>query len=205
MRSYPLHRWLKIKLASQLMVAVSTRSSQHQKGADLTILSALQIRILSLTFGIPRVLPFGVIVALMPTPVFGQTAPAKPPVAPFSIGIELMTDSEGVDLTPFMKNLFKSVRDRAVATMPKSVALGDQGRVTISFHVQKDGSLVTALVTASPAVPRVLYSSGKKTLDDHAMAAIRSAAPFDHLPDSLSDQSVELKLTFFYNLSPPSR
>lgn len=141
---------------------------------------------------------------MMLIPAVGQTVPAKPPVAPFSIGIELMTDSEGVDLTPFMKHLHKSVRDRAVATMPKSVALGDQGRVTISFQVQKDGSLVTALVTASPVVPRVLYSSGKKTLDDHAMAAIISAAPFDHLPESLSAQSVELKLTFFYNLSPPA-
>jgi TonB family protein len=90
-------------------------------------------------------------------------------------------------------------------TLPKSVALGDQGRVTITFQVQKDGSLMTALVTASPAVPRVLYSSGKKTLDDHAMAAIRSAAPFDHLPETLSAQGVELKVTFFYNLSPPSR
>jgi TonB family protein len=138
--------------------------------------------------------------ALMVIPTFGQGEPAKPPVAPFAIGIQIMTDTEGVDLTPFMKQLYKSVRERAVATMPKSVALGDQGRVTISFQVQKDGSLVTALV--SPAVPRVLESSGKKTLDDHAMAAIKSAAPFDRLPNSLSAQSIELKLTFFYNSRP---
>jgi len=119
--------------------------------------------------------------------------------------IELVADPEGVDLTPIMKNLIGSVRNRAAATMAKSLALGDEGRMTIRFRVQKDGSLVTALVTASPAVPRVLYCSGKKILDDHAMAAVRSAAPFDHLPESLSAQSVELKLTFFYNLSPASR
>ncbi len=170
----------------------------------MTILAALPIRHLSLTFAILRALPGWVMMALMLVPSFGQTVPAKPQVAPFSIGIELMTDSEGVDLTPFMKHLYKSVRDSAVATMPKSVALGDQGKVTISFQVQKDGSLVTALVTASAAMPRVLYSSGKKVLDDHALAAVKSAAPFDRLPESLSAQSVELKLTFFYNLSPPS-
>ena len=116
-----------------------------------------------------------------------------------------MTDPEGVDLTPIMKNLFRSVRDRAVATITTSAALVDEGRVTIRFRVQKDGSLANAPVNASPAVPRVLYSSGKKIHDDHAMAAVRSADPFDHLPESLSAQSVELKLTFVYNLSPPSR
>ena len=142
---------------------------------------------------------------LMLNPIYGQTMPAKSQVAPISIGIELMTDSEGVDLTPFMKHLYFSVKDKAMATMPKSVTLGDQGVVTVRFQVQRDGALVTTLVTASPTFPKVWYSSGKKTLDDHAMAAIKSAAPFDHLPESLSARSVDLKVTFYYNLPPPSR
>ena len=143
--------------------------------------------------------------ALVLIPIYGQTAPSKPPLAHISIGLELMTDSEGVDLTPFLRHLYISVRDKAMATMPKSVALGDQGVVTIRFQVQRDGALVTTLVTASPSIPKVWYSSGKKTLDDHALAAIKSAAPFDHLPESLSARSVDLKLTFYYNLPLPSR
>jgi TonB family protein len=138
--------------------------------------------------------------SLILIPVYCQAPPAKPPVAPISLGIELMTDPEGVDLSSFMKHLYKSVRDRALATMPKSVALGDQGVVRISFQVQKDGTLVTA----SPALPKFIHSSGKETLDNHAMGAIKSAAPFDHLPEPLPARSIELKFTFYYNLPPPS-
>jgi hypothetical protein len=102
--------------------------------------SALQVRILSLTFAIPRLLALGVAMALMLIPVCGQTAPAKPQVAPISLSLELVSDSEGVDLTPFMKHLSKSVKYKALATMPKVVALGEQGVVTVKFQVQKDGT-----------------------------------------------------------------
>ena len=158
------------------------------------ILATLQIRAFSPTFSIPRVLAACFVMALLLMPVYGQGAPAKR----FGIGLELMTDPEGVDFTPFIKQVYKSVKDKATATMPKSVAQGDQGVVCIRVQIQKDGTL------ASPALPKFKFSSGKKTLDDNAMAAVITAAPFDHLPEQFSDPSVELQLTFYYNLPPPS-
>lgn len=166
--------------------------------------SALQVRILSLTFAIPRLLAAGVTVALMLIPVHGQTTPAKPRPVPVSLDLELVSDSEGVDLTPFMKHLSKAVKYKTLATMPKFVSLGEQGIVTIKLQVQKDGTLLTEPATATPAVIEVVNSSGKKPLDDLTVAAVQSAAPFGHLPESLSAQSVELKLTFYYNLPLPS-
>jgi TonB family protein len=162
----------------------------------LGILATLQIRGLSSTFSIPRVLAACFVMAILLMPVYGQAAPANP--HPFGIGLELMTDPEGVDFTAFIKQVYKSVKDKAVATMPKSVAQGDQGVVSIRVQIQKDGTL------ASPALPKFKFSSGKKALDDNAMAAVIKAAPFDHLPEQFSGPSVELQLTFYYNLPPPS-
>ena len=164
----------------------------------MAILATLQIRALSSTFSIPRVLAACFVMALLLMPVYGQAAPAKPQAPPFGIGLELMTDPEGVDFTAFIKQVYKSVKDKAVATMPKSVAQGDQGVVSIRVQIQKDGTL------ASPALPKFKFSSGKKALDDNAMAAVIKAAPFDHLPEQFSGPSVELQLTFYYNLPPPS-
>ena len=164
----------------------------------MAILATLQIRALSSIFAIPRVLAAWFVMALLLMPVYGQATPAKPQAPPFSIGLELMTDPEGVDFTPFTKQVYKSVKDKAVATMPKSVALGDQGVVCIRLQIQKDGTL------ASPALPKFKFSSGKKALDDNAMASVVKAAPFEHLPEQFSGPNVELQLTFYYNLPPPS-
>ena len=80
--------------------------------------------------------------------------------------------------------------------MPRSVATGDQGVVSIRLRIQKDGTL------ASPALPSMIFGSGKKVLDDNAMGAASKAAPYDHLPDKLSAPSIELRLTFYYNVAP---
>jgi TonB family protein len=131
-------------------------------------------------------------------PAFAQTPnPPKPSTPPFSLGIQLLTDPEGVDLGPYMRNVYKSVKDKVLATLPPSVAMGDQGVVSIRLRIQKDGTL------PSPALPSIILSSGKKTLDDNALGAVSKAAPYEHLPEQLSAPSIELRLTFYYNIAPP--
>jgi TonB family protein len=119
----------------------------------------------------------------------------KPPVRPFSLTTDLKTDHQGIDLTPFMRSMYKSIRDRAEATMPTSVAKGQRGVVIVKVLIQSDGRL------AGPAFPKIIYRSGIKELDDHAMTATREAAPFDRLPDS-TPVPVEIDVMFFYNLVP---
>lgn len=95
-----------------------------------------------------------------------------------------------------MKSVYKSVKEKALATMPPSVANGNQGMVSIRLQIQKDGTV------PSPALPSMIFSSSKKALDDNAMGAVLKAAPYEHLPEKLSAPSIELRLTFYYNLAP---
>jgi outer membrane biosynthesis protein TonB len=122
-----------------------------------------------------------------------QPNPPKSSAPPFSLGVQLLTDPQGVDMNSYIRDVYKAVKDKAAATMPASVLHGDQGAVSIRLQIQKDGTL------PSPALPRFVFSSGKRILDEHAMGSILKAAPFEHLPEQLS--SVELRLTFYYNSS----
>jgi len=79
-------------------------------------------------------------------------------------------------------------------TLPKSVAEGEQGTVVLQLRLLKNGKLAV--------LPRIIRSSKKKALDHAAVAAIRGAVPFDHLPDS-APAPIELALTFYYNVPPP--
>jgi TonB family protein len=97
-----------------------------------------------------------------------------------------------------MRSVYKAVKDKVLATMPPSVASGDQGVVSIRLWIQKDGTL------ASPAPPSLIFGSKKKVLDENAMNAVMKAAPCEHLPEKLSATSIQLRLTFYYNLAPPS-
>jgi Gram-negative bacterial TonB protein C-terminal len=135
---------------------------------------------------------------LMLSPTFAQGAnPAKPSAPPFTLNVELLTDPDGIDLSPYVKGVFKAVKDKALATMPPSVAKGDQGVVKIRLWIQKDGTL------AAPAPPSLMFSSRKKVLDEHAMDAVIKAAPYEHLPEKLHASSIELRLTFYYNIVAP--
>jgi hypothetical protein len=127
-------------------------------------------------------------VLLFVASVFAQAPNApKPSAPPFSLGIVLLTDPEGVDLGPYMRTVYKSVKDRALATMPPSVASGDQGVVSIRLQIQKDGTL------PSPALPSIVLSSRTKVLDENAIGAVSKAAPYEHLPEKLSAPSIEFR------------
>jgi TonB family protein len=91
-----------------------------------------------------------------------------------------------------MRDMYRLIKQMAQVSMPNAVSLGEQGVVVIQIQIQKDGSL------ASPAPPKIVIGSGKKALDDHALGAIRKAAPFDHLPDA-TPVPVVLWLSFSYN------
>ena len=71
--------------------------------------------------------------------------------------------------------------------------LGRKGRVVVRIKVKKDA----ALADGSPVVET---SSGRKDLDGAAFSAIKGAAPFRHFPPEFAGPSIDLRLTFLYNL-----
>lgn len=90
--------------------------------------------------------------------------------------VQILTPHEGVDFTAFLSPLVQAIKSSWYTKMPEGVKTGDKGRVVVRFRIRKDGTL--------DKVPTVEVSSGKKALDNAAVAAIRASAPFEHLPES---------------------
>jgi len=124
--------------------------------------------------------------------ILGQS---KPPAPNFSLRLELKSDPKGADLNALLRDMYRSIKEKAQETMPRAVLAGEQGAVIVHVEIQSDGSL------ASPAFPKIVISSGNKVIDDHAINAIRKAAPFDHLPTA-APAPVEMQLSFYYNALP---
>jgi TonB family protein len=76
--------------------------------------------------------------------------------------------------------------------MPSEAKEGIRGRVVVRFSIQRDGEL--------SKVPRIEVSSGSNPLDDVAVSTVRASAPFEHLPEAFKGPSVELLLSFLYNM-----
>jgi hypothetical protein len=108
-------------------------------------------------------------------------------------GYEILTPTEGVDFSDYMKRVVASVRRNWYAVMPESAQLGDRGRVALQFRIMRDGSVPTG-------EPTRLINSGKEPLDRAAVSAIRSSNPFEPLPPAFNGPYIELRFYFLYNL-----
>jgi outer membrane biosynthesis protein TonB len=49
-----------------------------------------------------------------------------------------------------------------------------------------------------------MYRSGKDELDTASLPAVREAEPFKPLPEKFSQPFILLRITFYYNLKPPT-
>jgi len=112
--------------------------------------------------------------------------------------IEILTNTEGVDFAPFMRSVYGFIKREWFASMPPSVEQGDKGIVAIQFRVRQDGKVPGDSL-------KVVSSSGKREFDDASLSAIRNVTPFDHLPSKFSQPFVEVRMTFYYNISLPKK
>jgi TonB family protein len=129
-------------------------------------------------------------------PIHDQAQRSTPQLmTPFDLTLEVTSDMGQSNLESFVEHTYKAVREKALDTLPKSVARGEQGIVTVQLKLQKDGKLTVA--------PAILDSTGNQSFERHAIASIRGAVPFDHLPPSTLVPLV-LRFTFYYNM-PHSR
>ena len=114
------------------------------------------------------------------------------------MSLEFLTPTEGVSFEKYLQHMYVSIRQKWIATMPESVALGAKGVVTIEFKVERNGNLEQSSLI-------VKRQTGSADLGKHSKAAICDAAPFDHLTDVFSRSAVDIRLTFYYNTPMPSR
>ena len=142
-----------------------------------------------------QILTAGALLALPLAKVRGQSKESTPTKPGISFNVEILNPSEGVDFAFFLNHLMLVVRRNWYVSMPESAMLGEKGRFVLRIEVQKDGTL-------PGKTPTIEVSSGKKSLDRAAADAIRSSAPFKHLPEAFRGPNIELRLTFLYNLPP---
>lgn len=111
-------------------------------------------------------------------------------------GIEMLTDTEGVDFNDYLRRVYITVKQNWYAVMPASVQLGDQGVVSLQFKIMRDGSV-------PDGDPRRIFGSGKEPLDRAAVSSIRASNPFPQLPAQFKGPFIELRFTYYYNLPIP--
>ncbi len=89
-------------------------------------------------------------------------------------------------------NRWLKIKVESVLKYPELAAIsGYQGTLFIKFDILKDGSLGSV---------DVLKSSGYKILDDEALRAIRSAAPFQPLPDDWNMERYSIRAAVIFYL-----
>ena len=108
-------------------------------------------------------------------------------------GLEMLTDTEGIDFNPYLRTVYVSVRQNWFAVMPASVQAAQQGVNKVEFRIMQDGKIPEDSV-------KLTVPSAKKDFDRASVVAIRASGPFSHLPEKFSQPFIALRITFYYNM-----
>jgi TonB family protein len=132
---------------------------------------------------------------ISPPPQEGHLIPPRP-CQQCGTGLEVLSSTRGVDFRTYLNTVYFSIRHNFFAKIPESAAGGEKGVVVVRFQIQKDGTLPDKSLT-------IVSSSGKKDMDAAALSVIRTAAPFDSLPEGYAATTLDLQFSFYYNSEPP--
>lgn len=126
--------------------------------------------------------------------------PGGPPAAGgrgvgMGYGVDILSDTQGVDFTNYINRLLAALKRNWEAVMPESARMGDRGVVFTTFQINPNGSV------PSPD-PMLERTSGKEPLDNAAMAAIHASNPFEPLPPQFHGPYLKLRIVFIYNIPP---
>ena len=115
----------------------------------------------------------------------------KPDIASKS-GIEILSDTTGVDFAPYMKRLKLIVQGHWDALIPQTALppLMKSGTAVIEFAIKKNGQVVGM---------KLAKSSGDAALDRAAWGAIIDSVPLPTLPSEFKSDFLRLRCNFIYN------
>jgi TonB family protein len=107
-------------------------------------------------------------------------------------GIEILSDTMGVDFRPYMKLLKFTVQGHWDALIPQSALppLMKSGTVVIEFAIKKNGQIVGM---------KLAKSSGDIALDRAAWGSILDSVPLPTLPSAFKGDFLRLRCNFIYN------
>jgi TonB family protein len=107
-------------------------------------------------------------------------------------GLEILSDTMGVDFGPYMKRLRYTVQTHWDPLIPESAMppVMKKGVVTIEFAITKDGKVMGM---------KLIAGSGDVALDRAAWAAITDAIPLPNLPTQFAGEYLQIRARFYYN------
>jgi TonB family protein len=116
--------------------------------------------------------------------------------------VDVLTDTQGVNFGPYLKQVLETVRKNWMKAIPES-AQTKHGKVIIEFAIAKDGTVRgMKLVPSSGEITGLNIapsSSGDAGLDRAAWSGIQSSNPFPALPSEFTGPSLALRFHFYYN------
>lgn len=107
-------------------------------------------------------------------------------------GLEILSDTKGVDFRPYMKRLRYTVHNHWYPLIPE-VAMPPilkSGTTIIDLVIGKDGRILKM---------KIEKSSGDDSLDKAAWGAITTAVPLPLLPAEFSGDNLRVRARFAYN------
>ncbi len=103
--------------------------------------------------------------------------------------VEILTDTQGVNFGPYLKDVLATVRKNWYALIPAD-AKTKKGKLAVEFAIHKDGSITNLHLAAA---------SGDVSLDQAAWGAITASIPFAALPSAFTGPYLALRFRFYYN------
>jgi TonB family protein len=107
-------------------------------------------------------------------------------------GLEILSDTMGVDFGPYMERLRFTVQSHWNQLMPESVLppILRKGVVVIEFSITKDGRVMGM---------KLVSGSSDVSLDRAAWGAITNAIPLPNLPKDFAGDYLTIRGRFYYN------
>ncbi|MBZ5505899.1 MAG: TonB family protein [Acidobacteriia bacterium] len=122
----------------------------------------------------------------------GEYGSAARPRVDAKGGLEILSDTMGVDFGPYMKRLRYTVQTHWDPLIPESAMppIMRKGVVVIEFAITKDGKVMGM---------KLISSSGDVALDRAAWGAITDAIPLPNLPAVFAGDYLQIRARFYYN------
>lgn len=122
----------------------------------------------------------------------GEYGSAAKPKVDTKGGLEILSDTMGVDFGPYMKRLRYTVQTHWDPLIPESALppVMKKGVVVIEFAITKEGKVMGM---------KLVGSSGDVALDRAAWGAITDAIPLPNLPTQFAGDYLLIRARFYYN------
>jgi TonB family protein len=112
------------------------------------------------------------------------------------ISVDVLSDTQGVQFGPYLRNLLAHVRKSWPAFMPNDEAKRGESTVIVEFEILPNGKIAHDAKIAS--------SSGDAEVDQAAIFAVRYWKIFDPLPQEFHGPSLKVRVTFARRPDQPS-